>query len=230
MNNVFMFDLDGTLLGMDQEKFLVIYFSSIKDKLINLKHDPQVFFYYLDKGIKAMLNNDGSKTNEEAFNLATRDYKGMLDILNDYYLNDFIKTKESCYVNPYSQKVIDLLKTKKKTIILATNPIFPLMVTKERIKWAGLNPEDFKYITSYENSTYTKPKKAYFMEILTKLKLKPEDINYIGNDVSDDFKEIRNDTFNSYLITDCLINKDNEDYNIKQFSMEEFYNYLKDNL
>ena len=104
------------------------------------------------------------------------------------------------------------------------------MVTKGRIKWAGLNPEDFKYITSYENSTYTKPKKAYFMEILTKLKLKPEDINYIGNDVSDDFKEIRNDTFNSYLITDCLINKDNEDYNIKQFSMEEFYNYLKDNL
>ena len=62
MNKTYFFDLDGTLLGMDQDKFLQVYFSSIKDYITSLGHDYKVFFYYLDLGIKAMLNNKGKNT------------------------------------------------------------------------------------------------------------------------------------------------------------------------
>ena len=229
MKKTFLFDLDGTLLGLDQDKFLGLYFSTMKDYVMNLKHDYKVFFYYLELGINAMLNNDGSKTNEEAFILATKNYSGILDILLDYYNKSFIECKKACFVNPYSVKVINYLKEKGYDIILATNPLFPLFVTKMRIDWAGINSNDFKYITSYENSCYTKPKYNYFMEILNKFNLKKEDVIYVGNDVSDDYLEIKDNTFMSFLIKDCLINKENLKFNIKELSMEEFYNYIKEN-
>lgn len=223
MNKTFFFDLDGTLLGMDQDKFLGLYFSSLKDYLTDLKHDYKVFFYYLDLGIKAMLNNDGSKTNEEAFLLAVKPYPNIMDIFLDYYKNKFIVTKDSTYANPYSKLIIDTLKEKGYDLVLATNPLFPRFVTEYRISWAGLNPSDFNYITSYENSHYTKPKKAYYEEILTKLNLKPSDVIYVGNDVDDDYGDIGSNYFNSYLIRDCLINKSNKKIDILTLTLEKFY-------
>lgn len=228
-NKTFLFDLDGTLLGMDQDKFLALYFGSLKEYLMNLKHDPQVFFYHLNKGIKAMLTNNGSMTNEKAFLEATKPYPNLIDIMIDYYNKDFSKTKSSCYLNQASVEVIKYLKEKNYQIVLATNPIFPLFVTKMRIKWAGLDASDFSYITSYENSSYTKPHKAYFLEILKKLNLEQENVIYVGNDVDDDFKEIGNDTFTSFIISDCLINKENKPITIPCLSMQNFLNYLKEN-
>lgn len=228
-NKTFFCDLDGTLLGMNQDQFLALYFTSIKDYLVALKHDPQVFFYYLDKGIKAMLNNTGQMTNEAAFINATAGYKDLLNLMLDYYQKDFIKAKASCYVNPASVALIKYLKENNYKIVLATNPLFPRFVTEMRVKWAGLCPSDFNYITSYENSSYTKPKKEYYFEILSNLNLKPNEVVYIGNDVDDDFREIKNDTFESYLITDCLINKKEVDLKIPQMSMQEFLAYVKEN-
>ena len=39
--------------------------------------------------------------------------------------------------------------------VLATNPIFPAVATRSRIRWAGLEPEDFELCTTYENSRIT---------------------------------------------------------------------------
>ena len=36
-------------------------------------------------------------------------------------------------------------------VALATNPIFPEAAIKSRIRWAGLEPEDFELYTTYEN-------------------------------------------------------------------------------
>ena len=51
-------------------------------------------------------------------------------------------------------------------LILATNPIFPRIATLNRIKWAGLDPDDFIYISTYENSHYSKPNIKYYEEIM----------------------------------------------------------------
>ena len=226
MNKTFFFDLDGTLLGMDQDKFLGHYFSSIREYIEEYKHDYKIFFYYLDLGIKAMLNNDGTKYNVEAFSEAVKPYKDMMAFFEEYYQKKFIKTKESTYVNPYSIKIIDYLKSKGYQLVLATNPLFPSFVTNMRVNWAGLNPSDFTYITSYENSKFTKPKKEYFKEILNNLEIKKEDVIYIGNDVDDDYGEMGYNYFESFIIKDCLINKNNKKITIPLLSLEDFYNYL----
>ena len=70
----------------------------------------------------------------------------------------------------------------------------------------GLQPEDFEFFTTFENSHYCKPNLDYYREILEKLSLKPEECLMVGNDVSEDMitEQLGMKTF---LLTDCLINK-----------------------
>lgn len=50
-----LFDLDGTLIPMDQDVFLHAYFSRIQQRAVQLGLDPAAFMGALAKGTKAML-------------------------------------------------------------------------------------------------------------------------------------------------------------------------------
>ena len=88
--------------------------------------------------------------------------------------------------------------------------MFPAIATFSRIKWAGLNPEDFELITTYENSHFCKPNPDYYREILGKLSLNGDECLMVGNDVGEDMVagQVGMQTF---LLSDCLINKNGED-------------------
>ena len=47
-------------------------------------------------------------------------------------------------------------------------------------------PEDFDYLTYYENSTYSKPNPKYFKSLLEKFNLKPEEVVLFGNNTLED--------------------------------------------
>lgn len=65
--NTVLFDLDGTLLPMDQEAFIRLYFGALTQKFEPYGFDPQKLIQGLWAGMKAMQENDGSKTNEDVF-------------------------------------------------------------------------------------------------------------------------------------------------------------------
>lgn len=67
MIKMILFDLDGTLLPMDQEIFIKAYFSGIANKFVNYGYEPNMLIASIWEGTKAMIKNDGSKTNEEVF-------------------------------------------------------------------------------------------------------------------------------------------------------------------
>ena len=110
------------------------------------------------------------------------------------------------------EKLIEELKSRGYKLILATNPIFPQVATRARTVWAGLNPDDFIDITSFENSSFAKPNLKYYEMVLKRNNLKPEEVIMIGNDVREDMI-VNKLGIDSYLITDCLLNLDNEDIN-----------------
>ena len=66
--------------------------------------------------------------------------------------------------------------------MLATNPMFPLPVTLQRIAWAGLAVADFDYITTPENSHACKPSPAYFRSILEIAGVAPQEALVVGDD------------------------------------------------
>ena len=62
-----LFDLDGTLLPMDQELFVKNYFGLLAKRLAPLGYEIEKLKKVFWGGVDAMVKNDGSGTNEEAF-------------------------------------------------------------------------------------------------------------------------------------------------------------------
>ena len=62
-----LFDLDGTLLPIDQEVFTRTYFKLLAAKLAPLGYEPGKLVDSIWAGTAAMVKNDGSCLNEEAF-------------------------------------------------------------------------------------------------------------------------------------------------------------------
>ena len=67
MFNTILFDLDATLLPMDQEAFVKEYFKHLAQKLYPLGYDAGKLVDAIWSGTAAMVKNDGSRLNEDAF-------------------------------------------------------------------------------------------------------------------------------------------------------------------
>ena len=210
-----LFDLDGTLLPMDQDVFVKDYFGRIAAKVAPAGYDPKQLVDTIWRGTAAMVKNDGSKTNEEAFwNYAVSvcGDKILRDkyLFDEFYETEFDKIKAVCGYHSAAAEIVHSLKEKGFRVALATNPIFPARATQWRIQWAGLQPEDFELYTAYENSSYSKPNPAYYRDVLAWLNVQPEECLMVGNDVQEDMIA-RTLGMRVFLVTDCLINKKGED-------------------
>ena len=113
--------------------------------------------------------------------------------------------------------------------MVATNPLFPLVAQEARLSWAGLNSDDFDYISHYENSRFCKPNLKYYEEILAKLDLNPAECLMVGNDVNEDIIAIELG-MKVFLVTDCLLNPDNKDISVYPHGnfddLEQFFDEL----
>lgn len=227
------FDLDGTLLGMDIDDFMKQYFSRIAKWAGAHGLDPEAFIVALKSGTKAMALSNDDRLNKDVFwdefdrvygkeALAGLD---VLEIANEFYLEDFDHIGDGHEANPLAVKAIKALKEKGYPLVLTTMPMFPLQAVKHRLKWAGVDSSDFDRITTYENSKTTKPRQTYFAENLAAMGVKGEDVLMVGNNTMEDlaFLDLGAD---GYLITDWLL--DPVDYDIdsiKHGSFEDFYQW-----
>ena len=210
-----LFDLDGTLLPMDQDLFVKDYFKRLAEKLIPYGYEPKALIDGIWAGTAAMIKNDGKCTNEEAFwKYFSGIYsdKALTDkpVFDEYYRVEFQQVAKSCGFNDMAKETIHRLKGQGYRLVLATNPIFPAIATESRIRWAGLEPEDFVLYTTYENTGYCKPNPEYYRDIRKKLDGNPDECLMVGNDVEEDM--IAQMTgMEVFLLTDCLINKHNKE-------------------
>lgn len=213
-----LFDLDGTLLPMDQDIFVKAYFKGLATKLAPLGYDSKQLIDAIWAGTAAMIKNNGERTNEEVFwdlfaNIYGEKAREDEPHFEEFYKTEFQKVKEVCGYTSKAAEVIKNLKAKNIRIALATNPIFPKIATESRMRWAGLEPEDFELYTTYENISYSKPNPEYYTEILKRMNLLPQECLMVGNDVGDDMVA---ETLGMkvFLLTDSLINKAETDISL----------------
>ncbi|MGI6608443.1 MAG: HAD family hydrolase [Erysipelotrichaceae bacterium] len=227
-----LFDLDGTLLPMDQELFTKIYFKNLSLKLFPFGYESKKLIDTIWKGTAAMIKNNGEVTNEEAFwklFLSVYGEKARDDVaeFEKFYQNDFIKAKAGCSYNPLAGKLIKYLKEQGYRIVLATNPIFPQIATFQRIQWAGLDVNDFELVTTYENSSYCKPNLDYFKDVLNRINEKAENCLMIGNDADEDMIAEKLG-MKVFLLTDCLINTSGKDISVyPKGDFNQLIDYIK---
>ncbi|MBQ3512757.1 MAG: HAD family hydrolase [Lachnospiraceae bacterium] len=232
MITTILFDLDGTLLPMNQELFVKAYFKLLLERLLPLGYEKDKFIQTIMAGMEAMVRNDGTVKNEVVFWKVFEEMMGKealehRPLIDDFYVNDFNKASFTC---PRNEKVAGYFNQVKEMgfrVVLATNPIFPAPATENRIRWAGLKPEDFELYTTYENSSYCKPNPKYYQEILDKIGCKAEECLMVGNDVTEDMVA-KTLGMKVFLHKDCLINKEEQDISeYPQGGFEELMDFLK---
>ena len=229
-----LFDLDGTMLPMDQENFIRAYFGALCEKFCPIIGiDKETMIKGIWKATGAMIKNNGSHLNYDVFwstfaKLVGDKVLKYIKDFDEFYNNEFIAVKAICKYNPVVPEAIKVLKSKGYKLIAATNPIFPAVATNNRLDWAGVNKDDFMLVTTYDNSGFCKPNPKYYLEITEKLGINPEECLMVGNDVDEDIiptKELGRDT---YLITDCLINNNNTDISkINNGTFKSFLTYAR---
>ncbi len=234
MLKMILFDLDGTLLPMDQEVFTKDYFKRLAAKLLPHGYQADQLVDGIWAGTAAMVKNDGTCTNEEAFwrrFVQIFGEKALADkpIFDEYYRVEFQQVAEVCGCSAEAKATIEELKKRGYRIALATNPIFPAIATESRIRWAWLEPEEFELYTTYENTCYCKPNPDYYRDLLQRLDCQAEECLMIGNDVEEDMIA-ESIGMKVFLLTDCMINKKERDISVfPHGGFKDLLQYLDNN-
>jgi FMN phosphatase YigB (HAD superfamily) len=209
-----LFDLDGTLLPLEQEIFTKTYIGLFVKKMAKYGYSPEKFLSVLMKSLEITVINDGNKTNEALIRelFISELGEGIIDlipVMNEFYEKDFESVRAVCGCDPKASRLISSSKGRYK-LALATMPVFPETATRARVRWAGLDWNDFELVTTYENSSYCKPNPDYYRDVAEKLGVSPSECLMVGNDTLDDMSAERVG-MKVFLLTDHLYNRDGTD-------------------
>lgn len=232
MITTILFDLDGTLLPMDQDRFIEAYVAGLTRKAVPHGYDPKLMPKFIWKATGAMYANNGSATNEDVFwdtfsALSGRNSRTDIPVFEDFYQNEFQDLRSTCGFDSRAGEAIRQIRSLGFRVALATNPLFPSIATYSRARWAGLNPEYFDLITTYEESRHCKPNPAYYQDVLDALGVTAGECVMVGNDADEDMAAEKLG-IRVFLLTDCLINKSGSDISrYPQGSFPELMDFLR---
>lgn len=230
MLNTIMFDLHGTLLPIDFQQFMDVYFQEIGDFFQDLI-EPQILKKYVLTATYCMVENTGVQTNETVF---FEKFKTLIDKplnifqqrFDDFYHQGFLKVRATLSFNPLIPDIINRLKQKGYYLVIATNPVFPIIAVYRFIEWAGLTPGDFSYISCIEQNHYCKPNPNFYGEILQTIDKTPAQCLMVGNDTGEDMAA-ETLGIKTYLITNYLIRQTPGEIQCAyQGTYEDFYRFV----
>ncbi len=232
MLTTILFDLDGSLLPMVQEDFVKAYFGLLTKKLAPLGYEPKQLIDTIWKGTGAMVANDGSCTNEQAFWKVFAGVYGEQGLkhrplFDEFYRNEFTGAQSACGFSPLAAPTVRALRQEGYRVVLATAPIFPVLAVGHRRRGAGQGPGGGEWVATYENSTHCKPNPAYYQDILRHIQAPAEQCLMAGNDAGEDMvaATLGLDVF---LLTPCLINSVQADLSVyPQGDLNDLLAYIR---
>ena len=232
IKNIFL-DLDGTLLPVNEDEFTKLYFGLLYKRVSHRGYEKDAFVKAIWTGVKAIVKNDGSKTNEQVFWDCFKTIygeKGVEDkaFIDELYTNEFAMTKQVCQDNIYTREIIKTIKDFNLKVALTTQPVFPLNGVITRMGFVGLKPEDFDLITSYENSYFAKPNPKYYQEVLDRLNLKSNEVIMFGNDKNEDCESASSLGIKCYLVGDYI--KGESETNFEHISISQIADKIRENI
>lgn len=185
------FDLDGTLVDVDMQAFVMAYLHRLTGRLDAFAPPRRIATVLRETVVEMLSCNDGQQTMEQRLlsGLAKRcgiqpgDYAAALE---RFLEEDLADLQPLVTGHPLSRELVEVSLERGWTPVLATNPIFPKEVVEARLAWGGLDDLPFALVTSYESACYCKPQPGYFKALVAELGLDCEDCLMVGNDTEQD--------------------------------------------
>ena len=210
MIKVVCFDLDGTLLPMDQGRFIKGYIEALAAKVASVTPAQPFIKALLEATEAIVMQPEAGRKNEERF--WEHFYRrlplppGKLEpLVNEFYRQEFDSLQNVTCAAAAAAEAVKTVKKAGRTAVLATNPLFPRLAVEKRLAWAGVALEEFAHITTYESEYYCKPDVRYYQDVLARQNVLPEECLMVGNDVEEDLVA-GTIGVQTVLVTDCLIN------------------------
>lgn len=182
-------DLDGTLLGNHE---LPLSIDFIKQSLRTLKpyggwRQAAKILLKINSELKtprAQLKN--SERAVAAFSkwLKKPEEEARSMLRNSIQLI-FPTLKKHFYPIPGAKDFLNWAKD-RYTLVLATNPVWPIEIVHLRLQWAGVDESLFKFITHVNDMVAVKPHPTYYQQILTLQDLPAQNTLLIGDDIKMD--------------------------------------------
>ena len=208
-----LFDIDGTLLPLDQEVFTATFVRLACEFFANDpvggKHLPE----YMTECVRSIVENDGSVTDETRFWTTMETFLPGKSVsvrksFVRFYETAFQAAKNVSRPDPRIPSLLRKWKAEGYAMYVVSSPIFPRFVQDMRLAWTGFpDPEElFSDVTCSENASYGKQNPAFYLEFCERNSLKPEDCLMIGNDADEDGAAAETG-MPVFLLTDCLLNR-----------------------
>lgn len=187
-----LFDLDGTLLDIELESFLSAYFSALGPVIAAISGERisrDEALKAVIAGTQAMSTDHPEHTNRAVFNKRFLELTGTnldspdaLARIERFYTDEFPSLQDAHGPRAGGVEAVQAAREAGMTVVLATNPIFPLAAIRERMRWAGLDETWFSSVTSYETSRACKPSSVYYRQIAQELGIEPGACLMVGDD------------------------------------------------
>lgn len=203
-----LFDLDGTLLPIKMEDFENLYFKGLSLHFSDWM-EAKTLIEMVWKATEAMVMSQDDRSNETVFFEAFTPLIGKSRIeearnrFEKFYLGSFKELKLGLHASPSWKPILNELRNRGFKLVCATNPIFPMLATQQRLSWIDLSFEDFDLVTTFESSNACKPQLKYYQDIFKHIEVKPQEAMMIGNDTFEDLVVSRLGT-QTYLVTNFI--------------------------
>lgn len=205
MSLTVLFDLDDTLLHTNMDKFLPQYFKGLGETLSHLAPPARLTDQIYTAVNKMTINQDPGELLSEIFSrnfyppLGTTE-EACAPEIKYFYREEYPKLRLLTLPKPEASDLVEWCLAQDFSVAVATNPLFPETATRQRILWAGLNPEDFSFFTHFNNFHFTKPNLTYYAEVLGRLGWPDTPAVMIGDNLTYDLLPMQNMGFDTYWV------------------------------
>jgi FMN phosphatase YigB (HAD superfamily) len=186
-----LFDLDGTLIDVDLDKFISQYLKLLAQSVAHII-PPKKFISKILKASKAIEEHNGKMSNIEVYEKAFFPLDGyssneLAPYFNKFYEQDFSKLRQYTHKKPEARDVVKRAFDKGYDVIIATTPLLPATAIEQRLEWAGVADFPYRFITTIENSHATKSLThlLYYDQILNKIGYPPDACLMVGDEDKD---------------------------------------------
>lgn len=208
-----LFDLDGTLLDIDMNVFLVDYFRLIAQMAEERDFsNGKALVEQIWRSTDIMMHEHSpDMVNEELF---MNDFLANWDrpehevrpFFDEFYEAVYPRLHHHGQEFPLVPQFVKEIMEQGYQVVIATQSVFPRTAIQDRMDWAGVGHYPYAYITCYENMHYCKPYVDYYLEIAENIGVAPEECIMVGNDVGEDLPAGKIG-MQTYLVEDRLIDK-----------------------
>ncbi len=184
-----LFDLDGTLLHIELERFLRTYFAALRDVALGYTdaEGAERSMEAIQSAVREMCGVHPAETNLAVFEAEFERVFGtplasVWPAYERFYAEVFPTLAGSAAPAPGARAAVETAQGLGLRVAVATNPIFPRAAVDHRLAWAGLADIDFPVVTTYEDMHACKPHAAYYRQVAERLGVKPSECVMVGDD------------------------------------------------